>query len=103
MKVLSLIIILGASVFAEVPKFQREVLLEHEGGEFWNLNGEFLTPTYTDWDQDGDNDLLIGYMHGAGPATSVITGRIMHYDNIGTSADPKFKSMGDLPIQVNGA
>lgn len=96
-------IIISFSVTAEVPKFHPEVLLENEDGEFWNMNGEFLTPTYTDWDEDGDNDLLIGYMHGAGPATAVITGKIMHYDNIGTNENPKFKSMGDLPIQVYGA
>ncbi len=90
-------------VVAEVPKFHPEVLLVNEdGGEYWNYNSKFLTPTYSDWDEDGDNDLLIGYMHGSGPASSVITGKVMLYDNIGTNDEPKFKNMGDI-ITVHGA
>lgn len=103
MKRLLTVALLACSLQAKAPSYHPEELLTHEGGELWSTNGKYLTPTYADWDQDGDNDLLIGYMHGSGPASSVIKGYIMHYDNIGSNDAPKFEDKGLLPLEVPSA
>jgi len=55
----------------------------------------YSVPSFVDWDNDGDNDLVIG----EGPSSS--TGKVRVYLNTGTASNPQFS--GFTYVQSNGS
>lgn len=55
----------------------------------------YSVPSFVDWDNDGDNDLVIG----EGPSSS--TGKVRVYLNAGTASNPQFS--GFTYVQSNGS
>lgn len=87
------------AVMAELPTFEAKEPLLHGGGEKWISDGKYPNPTHADWDQDGDRDMLVGYMFTeAGTA-----GHIVYYENTGSDEAPVFTYKEKFPITVGGA
>ena len=55
----------------------------------------YSVPSFVDWDNDGDNDLVIG----EGPSSS--TGKVRVYKNVGSASAPQFS--GFSYVQSNGS
>jgi hypothetical protein len=70
-----------------------EELVQAAGGDIAVLG--YSVPSFVDWDNDGDNDLVIG----EGPSSS--TGKVRVYLNAGTASNPQFS--GFTYVQSNGS
>lgn len=81
---------LYSPAIAEQPDLEDGVFLK-EGGEHLNVGG-YPVPTVVDWDNDGDNDLLIGQYSN---------GRIILYLNQGSNRKPRLA--GGVPIESGGS
>lgn len=90
---------LAVLTMAEVPTFENEYALEHSGGEKWTPDGKYVSFTHADWDQDGDKDMLCGYMFTAAGTA----GHIQYYENSGSDTTPVFEFREKFPITVGGA
>lgn len=77
----------------EVPRFttlqKRDFLQE----QMLDL-GENARPTFTDWDNDGDDDLLIGYK--GQPSDEGLRGGVAYFENTGTNTRPAFRYQTEL-------
>jgi hypothetical protein len=76
--VLILAAFLTASVLAQVPVYENYWYVYADGARI-DLPIGHAAPLVTDWDEDGDKDLLVGRFQG---------GNIMMYDNEGTNDSP---------------
>jgi len=70
-----------------------EELVQAAGGDIAVLG--YSVPSFVDWDNDGDNDLVIG----EGPSSSA--GKVRVYLNAGTTSNPQFS--GFTYVQSNGS
>jgi len=70
-----------------------EQLVQATGGDIAVFG--YSVPSFVDWDNDGDNDLVIG----EGPSSS--TGKVRVYLNAGTVSNPQFS--GFTYVQSNGS
>lgn len=74
-------------IFADPPTFSNPQSLAGMG--IGSFGGKYYSPLHYDWDEDGDRDMIIGYM-----ATS--DGRIRYFENTGSDESPSFSDQGDL-------
>lgn len=99
-KTIFLITFLSLSAFSWIPTFGNGDTLKIDSktpGMDDTLM--FSSPEFTDWDNDGKTDLLIGYwgMWTTGPGTGGgYGGRIRFYKNNGTNIIPNYEDKGDL-------
>ena len=79
----------GISAGAE-PKFKKGVMIEADGQPI-DIRVGHLVPCATDWNGDGNKDLIVGQFSG---------GAISVYLNQGTNAAPEFKA--STPLEAGG-
>jgi len=70
-----------------------EKLVQAAGGDIAVLG--YSVPSFVDWDNDGDNDLVIG------EGSSSFTGKVRVYKNVGSASAPQFS--GFTYVQSNGS
>ncbi len=94
-------LVLGISIasMAEIPNFKDGFRFLHADGEKWITDGKYPTFTHADWDQDGDKDILAGYMYTA----TGTAGHIVYYENTGNNESPNYVYKMKFPISVGGA
>lgn len=83
----------------QLPTFTTGQPFLHSEGEKWVTDGKYVNFTHADWDQDGDKDMLCGYMFTAAGTA----GHIRYFENTGSDDDPFFEFKAKLPITVGGA
>lgn len=81
-----LLIVLTLSAFAQVTRFTEPVKINADGSPI-DLKYGYAGPLFTDWDNDGLTDLLVGVFEW---------GRIKFYKNVGTNASPVLNYKGWL-------
>lgn len=94
--IISVIIGIG---FSEAIKFEEGYPFENAEGVDWLSDGKYPTFTHSDWDKDGDKDIIVGYMYTA----SGTAGHIVYYENTGNDDAPHFEYKMKFPINVGGA
>jgi hypothetical protein len=72
-----------------------EELVQAAGGDI--VVSGYSVPSFVDWDNDGDNDLVIG----EGPISSTGKGKVRVYKNVGSASAPQFS--GFTYVQSNGS
>lgn len=97
MKEVSLALIAAAIVAsADVPGFTPPEVMMADGipiGTSGLYSSFAFCPTATDWDSDGDLDLLIGFFEKPNTAMG---GGVSYFENIGTRFEPKLTERGYL-------
>ncbi len=85
------IILTGISLYSNPPVFSERVLMDEFKIQY------SASPTITDWDGDGLNDILVGYAYYLLTAEK---GTVAFLKNTGTKTVPVFTRMDDL--KANG-
>lgn len=80
MKKLILFLSLFSITLAELPTYNKGIVLE-ANGEPITMQVGCASPCVTDWNLDGKKDLIIGQF---------AEGKMRYYENIGTNANPQF-------------
>ncbi len=80
MKVILMLVMAGVS-FSAAPGYQPFFLLEENGTAI--DCGYYGSPCVTDWNSDGNKDLILGIFTG---------GNIWYFENENTNEDPVFNS-----------
>ncbi|MCK5132363.1 MAG: hypothetical protein KAR40_09470 [Candidatus Sabulitectum sp.] len=78
--------VVAVAVFAQAPDYSTFLYVYADGARIDLPNG-YASPLVTDWDNDGDKDLLIGRFAG---------GNIMFFANSGTNDSPILSYTGLL-------
>ncbi len=79
---LSLTMFGWSTAFGQDPGgFDNFIRVQYFGEDLQNKHG--TSPLFTDWDGDGDKDLIVGHH---------FQGQIYYYRNSGTTANPVFNS-----------
>jgi hypothetical protein len=90
-QVFLLLLLITGFLLAQVPTYESPYYLYADGSQILLTLGNG-SPLVTDWDGDGDKDLLLGRYSG---------GNILHYDNEGTNDSPILTYSGMM--QAGGA
>lgn len=95
-------------VSAKLPEFSPPEVMKADGinlGESGLYTAYAFCPKATDWDGDGDLDLLVGFFEKPNTAMG---GGISYFENIGTKTKPELTERGYLthhdgsPITLGG-
>lgn len=86
----SLLLLTAVIAWAQAPNFDYPFVLSNSAGLIVNGN-VYDIPTFGDWDDDGDQDLMVGVF---------FSGNIQYYQNISTGVTPQFG--GYSLVQADG-
>lgn len=73
-------ILVSAIAVAQPPNFDYPYFITNPEG-YITENNEYLIPSFGDWDDDGDQDLMVGVLY---------FGNIYYYENVSTGTSPEF-------------
>jgi hypothetical protein len=74
------LLVLVATSFAQPSNFDYPCFVTNPEGYITEDN-EYLIPTFGDWDDDGDPDMMVGVLY---------YGNIYYYENVSPTGPPEF-------------
>ncbi len=88
--VISLLVLIAAFAYAQAPNFDYPFMMTNSAGYIVD-NNVYDIPTFGDWDDDGDMDMMVGVFYN---------GNIFYYQNISTGVTPEFAAYS--MVQADG-
>ncbi|MBU0519453.1 hypothetical protein KJ564_11025 [bacterium] len=90
--ILVLCLMIAAVAWAQAPNFDYGYMMTTETSTYIVEGNVYDAPEFGDWDDDGDQDLMVGVFYN---------GNVQYYENTSTGAIPEFSDYS--LVQADGA